>query len=139
MSSRRYFRLFGTLLLSAIIAGCATPRTKRIKVDEALVEVEAQKQREIALESHMEDKERLQRVAFPLLVAAAAAVGKIKVHATLGIVYDNKYTFPHDFQDTAVKILDMGEPLRITQVIPDSPAARAGLEVGDVQPNRFLP
>lgn len=132
MSSRRYFRLFGTLLLSAIIAGCATPRTKRIKVDEALVEVEAQKQREIALESHMEDKERLQRVAFPLLVAAAAAVGKIKVHATLGIVYDNKYTFPHDFQDTAVKILDMGEPLRITQVIPDSPAARAGLEVGDV-------
>lgn len=124
-------RLIGALVVLCVIIGCAQPTTKRVKVDDALYELEAKKQREIALEAQIKRQERLMRVAYPLQVAAAPLCEE-DIRPSIGIVYVNKYSFSNDFHDTAVRVYQMGESLQIGQVIEGSPGHRAGLKTGDV-------
>ncbi|MFC1798896.1 M48 family metalloprotease [Thermodesulfobacteriota bacterium] len=129
MSQSKY--LIAVFLVLSLFVGCAQPTTKRVKVDDALYELEAKKQREIALESQIKRQKRLMRVAYPLQVAAAP-FSEEDIRPSIGIVYVNKYSFSSDFYDTAVRIYQMGEALQIGQVMEGSPADQAGLKSGDI-------
>ncbi len=136
---RRPFRDFmkqRTLLLlslglAALLSGCAAPTTHRTKVDDALIEIEARKQREIAFDTMLSGRQRLTAIAHPLLKAAAPLCGE-ETHLSLGAVFTNKYLFAEEFRDIAVVKLGVGEPLQILQVIGGSAAQRAGLMAGDI-------
>jgi hypothetical protein len=123
--------LLTLFLIFTLLAGCAAPRTKGVEVNSVLVEAEAKKQRQIALESLMEDQMHLEQVSYPILTAAASFCGE-DIGPSVGIYLANKYAVPEDFQDAAVSLYDMGESLQITHVIPGSPAAAAGLQKKDI-------
>jgi hypothetical protein len=129
MLSKKYWLVALTVL--GFFWGCATPTTKRVQVDDALVVLEAKKQREIALKTQIGYQKRLMRVSYPIL-EASAPLCEDDIRPTLGIVYVNKYSFQEDFHDTAVRVFGMGEALQIGQVIPGSPGDIAGLKEGDV-------
>lgn len=114
-----------------LLAGCAAPTTQRAKVDDALVELETRKQKEIALNTQLKAQKRLLRIAYPILEAATFLCEK-KVRPDSGFTFANKHSFEEGFQDTAVIAYGMGEALQITQVISNSPAHDAGLKVDDV-------
>ncbi len=128
MHARRFSLPLCALLATALVA-CA-PTTRRVSVDPALARVEASKQREIALESQMDDQFRLLRVAWPLLVAGADLCGK-EVRAAPGFVHANRYVFPKELRDTAARVYGVGESLKVLNVFPGSPADTAGVKAGD--------
>ncbi|MFC1856831.1 M48 family metalloprotease [Thermodesulfobacteriota bacterium] len=115
----------------AFIAGCVAPTTKRVEVDDVLVELEAMQQREIALKDRMKDQKRLMGISYPILYASAELCGK-KIRPSLGLIYANKHAFQESLQDTAIRIYGMGEALKIIQVVPGSPGAEAGFREGDI-------
>ncbi len=92
---------------------------------------EAKKQRAIALESLMDDQRLLRRVSYPVLAAATSYCGE-SVRASFGLYFANQYAFPKDFREAAGELYQMDDALRITQIIPGSPAERAGLREGDL-------
>ena len=59
------------LTVFSLLWGCAAPKTQRVKVDDALVALEAKKQREIALKTQIGYQKRLMRVSYPILESSA--------------------------------------------------------------------
>jgi len=119
------------LVLMQFLIACATPTTKRVQVDDALVEQETKRQREIALETQIRYQSRLMKVSFPILEASAPLCEE-SVLPVMGCVYFNKYSYGEDFRDSAVSIFKLGEDLQIVQIVPGSPAEFAGLQKGDM-------
>ncbi|MDD3448521.1 MAG: M48 family metallopeptidase [Gammaproteobacteria bacterium] len=124
-------RLCALLALALLLAGCAAPTTRRADLDDALVREEAARQREIALSSQVEAQGRLSRVAYPLITAAVPFCGD-KTTATLGVSFINRDSFTKEFRDAGVKLLGVGEAPRAIFLVPEGPAARAGMAEGDV-------
>lgn len=122
--------IFFAVLLAALLLTSCAPVTRRVEVPDAAVALEAEKQSEIALKSLVEKQDRLSRVAYPLLVNATDLCPDAVV-ATLGMGYANKHVFPKGFQDAAIRLFGVGDPLEITTVDANSPAAEAGLQPGD--------
>lgn len=122
--------VFIFLLLFFLIEGCTQPRTPDTELDDALVTLEIKKQNEIAFKSYIDANQRIARVAYPLLKASTSLCGE-HIEATLGFTFANRHAFPSSFHETAASLFDMGETLKITQIIPHGPAQTARLEPGD--------
>jgi membrane-associated protease RseP (regulator of RpoE activity) len=120
-----------SLLSIFIVAGCASPTTKQIKIEDAAAEVEAQKQRKIAFEMWVEDKQRLNNVSYGILTDSVPLCADSTSFST-GIVVANKYSFPAEIREAARAILDVSEALKIIQVKKGSAAEKAGIEAGDL-------
>jgi membrane-associated protease RseP (regulator of RpoE activity) len=128
----KHKRILAALLsLSLALISCVAPQTKRVEVSDELVLEEAKKQRVIALESLMDDWALVRRVSYPVLASATSYCGE-KVRASFGMYFANRHAFPKDFRETSAELYAMDDALRITQVVPGSPAERAGLRQGDV-------
>ena len=69
-----YARIVWIGATSLILSGCLTPTTWQPEVDSDRYAEEARKQSSIALQAILEDQTRVQRVAFPLLEAAATVL-----------------------------------------------------------------
>ncbi|HSR62632.1 MAG TPA: M48 family metallopeptidase [Gammaproteobacteria bacterium] len=119
------------LIVFTTLAGCAGPTTKRPEVNEAAVAEEAKKQREFALREAVRNEQRLHDVAWPIL-AAGRPLCIDRYRRATGIKYSNKHNIPEEMQDAAVSEFDMGENLQILAIAEGSPAALAGLQVGDI-------
>lgn len=111
--------------------GCAGPTTKTINPNDAAVEIEAEKQREIALRELIKSHERIQNVGWPLLKAGLPLCEDRKTWS-LGFNAINKYVFPDDMHDTAVASYGATEVLQVIFVNDSSPAKLAGLQKGDL-------
>jgi hypothetical protein len=121
-----------SLILALMLSACAAPKSLRPTVDPGLVEREAAKQRELAVRIELERVERLNRVALPILARNAELCGE-RVTDYLGF---RAGTLPDvdkkDFRPAYATLFGLDDRLRIVQVTPGSPAAAAGLRVGDV-------
>ena len=124
-------KLLVALALFSLVWGCATPSTKRVAVDDDLVQKEAKKQREIALKAQIAYQRRLMRVSYPILEASAPMCAD-DIRPSLGIVYVNRHSFAHDFQDVAVEVFGLGDRLQIGQLIPGSSGEKVGLKEDDI-------
>lgn len=118
-------------ILITLMAGCAGPTTQRIKPNDAAVEIEAKKQREIALEEHLRMQKRLNRIGYSILKAGLPLCVDRKAES-VGIKYATKFDFDEEFQDVVVSKLDLGKTLRVIYVVQSSPAEIAGFEEGDI-------
>ena len=125
-------RLYWIPLLVAVLHGCAAPTTRYQQPDARAVAEEAARQRALALQLYQERTRRLHHVSWPLLVAAAPLCQKHTRWLT-GVILANPFQFREAFRKTAHDAMGLGdEVITVTDVVPGSPAARAGLAPGDV-------
>ena len=122
--------LLFSLLFLFIIAGCASPTTKQIRVDDVAAAVEAQKQREIAFEMWVENRERLNNIAYNIYTSSVPLC-EDKTSFSIGIDVVNKYSFSEKMRETAVTLFDVSDAVKIIHVIEGSAAEKAGINNGD--------
>jgi hypothetical protein len=111
------------------LTGCAAPTTMRQSVDPAAAAREAAIQRKMAIERQFKDLLRVQTVARPILKGSAELCGE-KAYPSVGVFAANAHDFAGEYQ-LAARDAGLGERVQVIAVIPNSPAADAGLAVGD--------
>jgi len=119
------------LLLAALLAGCVSPLTQRVKVDDVAAEIEAKKQREVAVQALLEDRIRLFKVAYPLLTRTHALCGDKTRHET-GMMFGNNDFFGPAFRDAANTAYGLTDMVRVLHVVPGSPVDAAAIKANDV-------
>lgn len=122
-------RALACAVIAAVLAGCAGPAVHR-QLDEAAVAAERERQREMVVTSRVEERARLTRVAWPILVASVPLCEDI-VRNDAGILIDNAYSFDIEMRRAARSGYGLGEWPRVLAVAPDSRAEQAGLIPGD--------
>lgn len=117
----------GLLLLLAILAGCGT--TSRFpKVSEEAIQAETALQKRMALETEFERRGHLLDVVYRLARAAAPECGGGR--PLLGFELGGAGLFQKPYRP-AGEAVGFAETVRIAAVVADSPAAKAGLKLGD--------
>jgi predicted Zn-dependent protease len=105
------------------------------------VQEEAAKQQELAMRDYLSKVERLQRVGMPILTAAVPMC-EDNVAWWVGIHTATLEDFPKEKRDAARSVLDLAPTgLHVIHVVENSPAAEAGMEVGDriLKANEYVP
>lgn len=115
----------------AFLLGACAPTTQRISVDSALVQEEARKQREIAVEDMYNDQLRLYKATYPLITKGHKLCGE-KTDYIAGAIILNRMFFGQDFTEATAKVLGVWDEFKVVYVMPGSPAERAGLRAGDI-------
>ena len=128
--------VLGAVLLA--VAGCATPETQRVGVDDASLAAEKRKQLELAASEYRAEQNRLSDVAIRVRAAAAPFCGENSSRLLLMGVSSaadaRKILRTRDEADAFIAVYHLvnGNSPQITHVAPGSPAALAGLQEGDV-------
>jgi hypothetical protein len=78
-----------------------------------------------------DDWVRVERVALAVFRGGRQLCGR-HVAPTLGLAYSNRESFNPALQPAADQLLGFDEHLKVTRVVQGSPAAKAGLQIGDV-------
>jgi beta-barrel assembly-enhancing protease len=74
---------------------------------------------------------RVERVALAVFRGGRALCGH-QVAPTLGLAYANRESFNPALEPAADEVLGFDEHLKVTRIVEGSPAAKAGLQIGDV-------
>ncbi|MES9843557.1 MAG: M48 family metallopeptidase [Candidatus Sedimenticola sp. PURPLELP] len=121
-----------SLLLFTLITltACMKPVTQRSTLPDEVVAQEEEKQREIALERHVQLEKRLARVSYPLL-RAAQELCKENQRAGTGTHITNKYAYKDEFRETASRLYGLDDGLDVFFTVAGSPGDLAGLRPGD--------
>lgn len=124
-------RVLGIALLAILtLSACTAPTTRRSAPDTQQVAAEREKQREIAAEYKVRQYVRLYRVAYPLL-GAAAPMCEGRHQPGFGYILLSRDDFSDDMRPAATRAFNLGSGLRVLDVFPNTPAARAGIQPGD--------
>ena len=128
------FRLLAILLALACLSACAPAARPRPPLSPAAAK-EAEVQREIAAQTYYERLERLNAVGFALVAANEPLCRQRgKTRPTIGLTAD--YFTARDSREwlaALCKFWGVGQgELVVTGVVPGGPAARAGVQRGDV-------
>ncbi|MFA9218046.1 MAG: M48 family metalloprotease [Sphingomonadaceae bacterium] len=83
-----------------------------------------------ALTQMVELQDRLYQIAAPLLINNADLC-RTQARNLLGFTAKNKYSYTGDYVEAAQAVLNYGDRLTVSGVLPGSGAARAGLRKGD--------
>lgn len=118
-------------MLALLLAGCvAGPSTQRVKVDDAKVALEAQKQKRLAVQAYMDANDRLNRVAGRIAERGARLCPEQR--AKIGVWTMNRYSIKKDFRDAAEEVFGFDDTLRLHLVREGGAAYDAGLREGDI-------
>ncbi len=118
------------VLLCLLVSACA-PTTQRVRVDNQATQVEARKQRQVALQAYMDDQQRLMRVSYPLLTKGSDLCGE-DLRYTTGLALANSSTLlGEDFKESAQNTFQLTDDVKAVYVIPGSAADKAGIRTGD--------
>ncbi len=113
-----------------VSAGACAPTIRTAPIDPADTAAEQKLQREIVLESLVEDQFRLHKIGFRIASAAAGLCGD-KVRASYGFFFANEDAWGTGLREAARALYGLDAGLTILDVAPASGAAGAGLQNGD--------
>lgn len=117
-------------LVALILVGCAAPVTKRMQVNDVAAEIEAKKQREIALQTVVDDHLRLFRVSYPVITRASGLCPETTF--AMGAMIVNNASFGDSYKEAMGSVYGVTDVLKVIYVAPGSPSDAAGLKSGDV-------
>lgn len=115
-----------------ILNSCVAPTTKRGNISDVLAAEEEKKQHSLALRSYFERNERLENLSYPLQLASSEICEKGNLLKRAGFSYHNLSTINNEWHAAAISEYGIGESYSITNVIPNSPADKAGLAKKDI-------
>lgn len=118
------------LALPLALAGCVTPTTKQFKAGDVQAEIEAKKQRELALRTLVNDQTRLYRTAYPIRTMSADLCRDTSY--TSGVIFANNVTFGPMFKEAMGTAFALSDVVKTFYVQPGSPAEQAGIRAGDI-------
>ncbi len=116
--------------ICALSVGACAPTIRTAPIDPADTAAEQKLQREIVLESLVEDQLRLHKIGLRI-VSAAAALCADKVRASYGFLFANEDAWGTGLSEAARALYGLDAGLTILNVAPGSGAAGAGLQKGD--------
>lgn len=120
-----------TLALTAtlVLAACVAPTTQMARIAPETVAAEQFKQQQLVIQSELSEQRRINDLAYPMLRSAAPICG-IWVGARYGITVSNLHAYNREYQ-SAARALGFSDTLTVVRVVTGSPAARAGIQIGD--------
>lgn len=118
------------LCLALLVAACA-PTTQRVEVDSEALEAERRKQQEFAVRDYLSNVERLHVINYPMTRAAEPYCPDNRRRG-VGAYAVTTQSFPEGLRGIANELWNIGQQVVVIAVADDSPAARAGLQFGDV-------
>lgn len=119
-----------TIALLAMSAGCATTTTRLASVAPADVKLEETAQRELVLLEIARSQDRLDSLAFPLLIAARETCTR-KSGPRLGLSFATVHDYKGLWVAPARSALGLSDTLTVVRVTAGSPAASSGVRKGD--------
>ncbi len=124
--------LLSTLFIIGVLcfsAACA-PTSRFPSVDTQLAEVEAKKQRAVALKLQFQQSSRLYNVAFHVLAENAELCGD-RIDYKVGGFFYTLDDFADEWRDIVHNEYGVTNEVTVLNLVPKSPAERAGLMSGD--------
>jgi membrane-associated protease RseP (regulator of RpoE activity) len=115
--------------LLAVLGGCARSLERPALAEETL-QSEDKQLLEDALSLMVERWSRVLAVSYRLRTAGAELCGE-HVAPILGLVGARATDLPSHFRETQLRMYGMSDQVVVLDVVPDSPAARAGVQRGD--------
>ncbi|MCC6597337.1 MAG: M48 family metalloprotease [Alphaproteobacteria bacterium] len=116
--------------VALLLASCATPSTISPEGNAAEIEQEAYVQNELALSRGLEENRRIQDTAYPILIANAELCSE-RGYST-GLSFANAGSIDKKFREAAQSKFGIGKNAQVIGVTKNSPAAKAGIAVGDM-------
>jgi hypothetical protein len=128
---RSHIRSMGLLLALAVAlaAGCG-PTLKRVSVPREAVEIERQRQQEMAFSILMQRRDRQLNVFYPLKIAATELCGK-DVERIYGIELHDKRSYGKEYERIAAQHYKLGDEVTVRYVYSKLLGPSEDLHVGD--------
>ena len=117
------------LAIALALAACA-PKTDFPKIDDAAAASEARKQRVAVLQNFIDTETRVSRVGHPVLLHNADLCGTDTTYR-IGVSGWTAALLDEEYQDIAKKEFKIDNTLTVVSIVPESPAERAGIQIGD--------
>lgn len=118
-------------VLVLAVAGCAAPVSRFPTIDAGLAAEEAERQREMVIDSQMRRQARLVAVSQRLMAANADQCGA-RQRGLLGLVLASADLVPGDYAKTFARLYGPGDQPIVHAAIAGGPAEKAGIKRGDV-------
>ena len=126
----KFFPLFTCSCVLTALFGCATTTTTRgVSVSDAAVNIEADAQRDLAVQSIVEERKRLLRVSRALATKAHSFCGNDLVPSTGAVFWSKSKS---ELSPSYEKLYGIAERPTVLFVLDESPAGVAGLQARDV-------
>ncbi|OIR17751.1 metalloprotease LoiP precursor [mine drainage metagenome] len=122
--------LLNLLILSFVLAGCATPQTRMPTVSNAITAEETKKQQALVVEDYMNNYKKLQNVASRIVSAGADLCGE-KVGGYYGFNFWNQDSFSPALKEAAKVRYGLDEKFKVLDVAAQSPADKANIKEND--------
>ncbi len=129
--SKKQFRVGQTLLLCAMLAGCAAPQTRTPTVSSDSATEEAKKQQALVAEDYVVSYQKLQSVTSKVITNGTDLCGD-KVASYYGFDFWNQDSVDKSLKEATKARYNLGEAYSVLSVAADSPAAKASVKEGDV-------
>lgn len=127
-------KVYGVPFLGAVVlflVGCAAPVTAIHQVSHGEAAKEAELQLSMALKTEYEYRKRLNIVGSRILMASADQCADV-VRPSMGVFVDTLESYDEKVRSVAARALNISNLHKVSAVVKNGPAEKAGIEVGDI-------